>query len=112
MIFSNVIALAALGLGASLASGHSIEVLGTAPLAPGRSIEVLETRQDAQPAQNVTVDDCSFFSEDGYVLSLPILNYDSCNLLTHRTISSILPECWQVLEMNNHLNVSCPATSS
>ncbi|KAF4819672.1 hypothetical protein CGCSCA5_v004410 [Colletotrichum siamense] len=81
MIFSNIITLAVLGLGASLASGHSIEVLGTAPLAPGRSIEVLETRQDAQPAQNVTVDDCSFFSEDG-----------------------ILPECWQVLEMNNHLN--------
>ncbi|KAK2728656.1 hypothetical protein CKAH01_10786 [Colletotrichum kahawae] len=90
MIFSNVIALAVLGLGASLASGQSIEVL--------------ETRQDAQPAQNVTVDQCSFFSADGYEVSLPILNCDGCNLLTRRTISSILPECWQVLEMNNHLN--------
>ncbi|KAF4867779.1 hypothetical protein CGCSCA1_v013132 [Colletotrichum siamense] len=67
MIFFNIVALLALGAIAS-------------PMPFAQEIEVLEPRQDAG-TQNVTVDQCSFFSPDG-----------------------ILPECWQVLEMNNHLN--------
>lgn len=73
MIFFNIVALLALGAIAS-------------PMPFAQEIEVLEPRQDAG-SQNVTVDQCSFFSADG-----------------------ILPECWQVLEMNNHLNVCRTAT--